>query len=59
MQEKRFTLLHQGYRDGELLLEGREMRFFGRVHPRDPQRLQAIVIPEEIVEAFRTLKGAT
>jgi 4-hydroxybenzoyl-CoA thioesterase len=55
-QEKRFTILHQGYRDGELLLEGREVRFVGRVHPDDPKRLQAIAIPAEIVEAFRSLK---
>ena len=55
-QEKRFTILHQGYRDGELLLEGREVRFVGRVHPEDPKRLQAIAIPEEIVTAFRSLK---
>jgi 4-hydroxybenzoyl-CoA thioesterase len=55
-QEKRFTLLHQGSRDGELLLEGREVRFVGRVHPQHPQLLQAIAIPEEIVEAFRSLR---
>ena len=57
-QEKRFTILHQGYRDGELLLEGREVRFVGRVHPQDPARLQAIAIPAEIVDAFRSLKKA-
>ena len=53
-QEKRFTILHQGYRDGELLLEGREVRFMGRVHPQDPRRLQAIAVPAEIVEIFRS-----
>jgi 4-hydroxybenzoyl-CoA thioesterase len=53
-QEKRFTILHQGYRDGELLLEGREVRFVGRLHPQDPKRLQAMVLPAEIVEAFRS-----
>ena len=55
-EERRFTLLHQGYRDGELLLEGREVRFVGRAHPQDPRRLQAIAIPGEIVDAFRALK---
>ena len=53
-EEKRFTILHQGYRDGELLLEGREVRFVGRRHPLDPQRLQAMVLPAEIVAAFRS-----
>ena len=55
-QEKRFTILHQGYRDGELLLEGREVRFMGRVHPQDSKRLQAIAIPDEIVEVFRSAR---
>ena len=55
VQEKRFTIKHEGYRDGELLLEGREVRFVGRVHPDDPKRLQAIAIPEEIVATFRSL----
>ena len=58
-QEKRFTILHQGYRDGELLLEGREVRFIGRVHPQDPRRLQAIAIPADIVEQFRSAGGGT
>ena len=53
-EEKRFTVLHQGYRDGQLLLEGREIRFLGRVHPQDPQRLQAIAIPPDVIEKFRT-----
>jgi 4-hydroxybenzoyl-CoA thioesterase len=53
-QEKRFTILHRGYRDGELLLEGREIRFVGRLHPQDPTRLQAVAIPDEIVAAFRS-----
>jgi len=57
-EEKRFTVLHQGYRDGQLLLEGREIRFVGRVHPQDPQRLQAIAIPPDIIEKFRTAGGA-
>ena len=52
-QEKRFTILHRGYRDGELLLEGREMRFAGRVHPNDPKRLQAITLPADMIESFR------
>lgn len=56
-QEKRFTLFHQGCRDGELLLEGREVRFVGRLHPQAPRRLQAVEIPPEMVEAFRSLQA--
>ena len=56
IQEKRFTVLHRGLRDGGLLLEGREMRFAGRVHPDNPNRLQAIVLPDELVASFETVR---
>lgn len=51
-EERRFTVLHQAYREGVLLLEGREMRICGKPHPDDAQRLQAIPIPAEFKEAF-------
>lgn len=50
--ERRFTVRHQAYREGVLLLEGREVRIFGKPHPENPHRLQAIPIPEEFKEAF-------
>src|SRR5438045_8025153 len=49
-QESRFTLLHQAYRDDALLLEGREVRFFGQAHPQNRERLGAIPIPLEFKE---------
>lgn len=51
--EKRMTVLHQGYRDGDLLIEGREIRFCGGPHPDDPERLRSVPIPREIIEAFK------
>jgi 4-hydroxybenzoyl-CoA thioesterase len=51
-QESRFTVLHQAYRDDALLLEGREVRFFGQPHPENRERLRAIPIPAEFKEAF-------
>lgn len=51
-EERRFTVLHQAYRDAVLLLEGRETRICGKLHPDDPQRLQAVPIPPEFKEAF-------
>lgn len=51
--EKRLTVLHQGYREGCLLIEGRETRVCSRPHPEDPNRLQSVPIPEEIIEAFK------
>ena len=51
-QESRFTVLHQAYRDDALLLEGREVRFFGQPHPENRERLRVIPIPAEFKEAF-------
>jgi 4-hydroxybenzoyl-CoA thioesterase len=51
-QESRFTVLHQAYRGDALLLEGREVRFFGQARPDDRERLRAIPIPAEFKEAF-------
>lgn len=51
-QERRFTVLHQGYRDDTLLVEGREVRICGQAHPVDPHRLVAVPIPQEFKEAF-------
>ncbi|HEX9812384.1 MAG TPA: thioesterase family protein [Burkholderiales bacterium] len=51
-EERRFTVLHQAYRDDVLLLEGRETRICGKPHPDDAQRLHAIPIPPQFKEAF-------
>lgn len=50
--EKRFTVAHRCTRDGELLLEGQEVRFVGRVDPDNPQRLRSMALPAELVVAF-------
>jgi len=50
--EKRFTVAHRCTRDGELLLEGQEVRFVGRVDPADPRRLRAVPLPAELLNAF-------
>ena len=51
--EKFFTVLHQCYCEGKLRVEGREVRFFARRHPEDPERLIADPIPAEIAELFK------
>ena len=51
-EERRFTVLHQAYRDEKLLLEGREVRICGQAHPDDPERLVAAAIPQEFKEAL-------
>jgi len=50
--EKRFTVLHQGYREGTLLFEGREVRFLGAPHPEHRERLRALAIPAELRRLF-------
>ena len=55
--DRRFTVAHRCTRDGDLLLEGQEVRFAGRVDPDDPQRLRAIALPAELITAFG-LSGA-
>ena len=50
--EKRFTVAHRCTRNGELLLEGKEVRFVGRLDPDDPQRLRSIALPADLVIAF-------
>lgn len=50
--DKRFTVAHRCTRDGDLLLEGQEIRFAGRLDPREPQRLRAIALPAELIRAF-------
>lgn len=51
--ERRFTVQHRGYRDGDLLIEGREVRFLAAPHPEHAARITAIRIPEEFRKAFQ------
>ena len=50
--EKRFAVAHRCTRGGELLLEGEEVRFAGRLDSQDSQRLRAIALPPELLRAF-------
>jgi 4-hydroxybenzoyl-CoA thioesterase len=45
---KTFTQRHIIKRDGEVMCEGTEVRAFVRRHPEDPDRIQAIAVPEDI-----------
>jgi 4-hydroxybenzoyl-CoA thioesterase len=45
---KSFVMRHLIRRDGELLVEGREVRVFARRHPDDPKRIQAVPMPDNI-----------
>jgi len=45
---KSFVMRHLIQRDGEILVEGREVRVFARRHPDDPKRIQAVPMPDNI-----------
>jgi len=49
---KSLRIRHRILRDGELLVEGFEIRFLGVRHPDDPKRLRAIPIPADVCEAL-------
>lgn len=51
-EARRFRVAHRVLRDGELMLEGFEVRFLGQPHPDDPQRLRAAPIPVEFRRRF-------
>ena len=45
---KSFVMKHVIRRDGEVLVEGREVRVFARRHPTDPKRIQAVPMPDDV-----------
>ena len=45
---KSFVMAHVIRRNGEVLVQGREVRVFARRHPDDPARVQAVAAPERI-----------
>lgn len=49
---KSLRLQHLVRRDGELLVEGFEVRILGATHPEDPKRLKVLEISEEIRNAL-------
>lgn len=50
---KSFTVMHEGYRDGKLLVTGREVRMCCIPHPEDPERLKPVPVAQEIMDAFK------
>lgn len=49
---KSLRLRHAIRRDGELLVDGFEVRILGAAHPEDPDRLTALELTEEIRAAL-------
>jgi len=44
-----FVIGHKFFRNGELLLEGSEIRVWAGPDPTDPQRMKGLPVPQEIV----------
>lgn len=51
-RERFFLVRHRVLCDGELLLEGEELRAWVVAHPEDPRRFKAAPIPHEVIAAF-------
>lgn len=51
-RDRFFLVRHRVLRDGELLLEGEELRAWVISHPEDSRRFKAIALPAEVITAL-------
>ena len=51
-REKTLIVTHEIHNDGLLAVKGTEVRVWAKLHPDDPKRLQAQVIPDSIRASF-------
>jgi 4-hydroxybenzoyl-CoA thioesterase len=47
-----FVITHRFFREGELMLEGRETRVWAAPHPSEPHRIKALPLPKEVIETL-------
>jgi len=45
-----FVITHKFFREGDLMLEGRETRVWAAAHPTESNRLKALPLPKEVIE---------
>lgn len=55
LREKAIVIKHQAYVGDRLVAEGTEIRAWARQHPDDPERLQAVPLPEELRQKLSAL----
>jgi len=53
-----FVMKHRIRRDDTLLVQGREIRVFARMHPDDPRGIQAVAVPADIRARCEALNDA-
>jgi 4-hydroxybenzoyl-CoA thioesterase len=44
-----FVISHKFFREGELMLDGREIRVWAAAHPTKSNRMKAVPLPEEVI----------
>ncbi len=54
-REARLEITHEVTRDGKLIAEGVETRFWGSVESTDPLKMKAEPIPQEFIDVFDRL----
>ena len=45
-----FVITHKFFREGELMLDGRETRVWAAAHPTESNRMKAVPLPKEVIE---------
>ena len=45
-----FVITHKFFREGELMLDGREIRVWAAAHPTAANRMKGVPLPEEVIE---------
>ena len=45
-----FVITHKFFREGELMLDGREIRVWAAAHPTKSNRMKAVPLPEEVIK---------
>src|SRR5258708_3179060 len=53
-----FVIAHRFFREGELMLEGRETRVWAAAHPSEPHRMKAVPLPREVIEKLSRKRKA-
>ena len=51
-RSKVFVVEHRVHNNGNIVVEGREVRVWGLRDPNDPDGLKAGVIPKEVIDRF-------
>jgi 4-hydroxybenzoyl-CoA thioesterase len=54
-----FVITHKFFRQGELMLDGREIRVWAAAHPTAANRMKGVPLPQEVIEKLSRDKHLT